>query len=155
MGVNEAPPHSRLHSKRGGHWRNMEYMETCVPFYLFIANRTRRIIPGGTRGALTGMMFGSVFCAVGQLLYNELGVQRVMYISRTGPAASPRPSLPISSGITELPVPKEPLLDRMIHTIGLKRVSDERYLAQLREERAAYLRKIAELEAKVQADEDS
>lgn len=109
----------------------------------------------GTRGALTGMMFGSVFCAVGQFLYNELGVQRVKYVSRTGPAASTRPTLPISSGITELPVPQKPFFDRMIHAIGLRRVSDEQYLAQLREERAAYLRKIAELEAKVQADEDS
>jgi hypothetical protein len=101
------------------------------------------------------MMFGSVFCAVGQLLYNELGVQRVKYVSRSSPTASPRPPLPISSGITELPVPKEPFFDRMIHTIGLKRVSDEQYLDQLREQRAAYLRKIAELEAKAQVDKDS
>ena len=113
------------------------------------------LFKGGTCGALTGMMFGSVFCAVGQLLYNELGVQRVKYVSRTGPAASLRPPSPISSEVTELPVPKETFFDRMIHAIGLKRISDEQYLAQLREQRAAYLRKIAELEAKVQADEDS
>lgn len=100
-------------------------------------------------------MFGSVSCAVGQLLYNELRVQRVKYVSRSSPAASRRPPLPISSGITELPVPEKPLFDRMIHAIGLKRVSDEQYLAQLREQRAAHLRRIAELEAKAQADEGS
>jgi len=108
----------------------------------------------GTRGALTGMMFGSVFCAVGQLLYNELGVQRVKFVSRTSPA-SPRLPLPSTSEITEPPVPKEPLFDRMIHAIGFKKVSDEEYLAQKKEERATYLQRISELEAKVQADKDS
>lgn len=100
-------------------------------------------------------MFGSVFCAVGQLLYNELGVQRVKFVSRTSSAASPRLPLPSAPEITELPVPKEPLFERMIHAIGLKRVSDEEYLAQMREERATYLQRIAELEAKLQADKDS
>jgi hypothetical protein len=101
------------------------------------------------------MVFGSVFCAVGQLLYNELGVQRVKFVSRTSPAASPRRPLPSASEITELPVPKEPLFDRIIHAIGFKKVPDEEYLAQMKEERATHLRRIAELEAKLQADKDS
>ncbi|KAH9043282.1 hypothetical protein EDB85DRAFT_1855748, partial [Lactarius pseudohatsudake] len=109
----------------------------------------------GTRGALSGMMFGSAFCAVGQLLYNELGVQRVKYVSRTSLAASPRPPLPSASRITEPLAPKEPLFDRMIHAIGLKKVSDEEYLAQMRAQRATSLQRIAELEAKLQADKDS
>ncbi|KAI9446499.1 hypothetical protein H4582DRAFT_569999 [Lactarius indigo] len=109
----------------------------------------------GTRGALPGMIFGSVFCAVGQLLYNELGVQRVKFVSRTSPTASPRPPLPSPSSVTELPVLKEPLFDRMIHAIGLKRVSDEEYLAQMRAERTAYLQRIAELETNLQAEKDS
>ncbi|KAI9466163.1 hypothetical protein BJY52DRAFT_329801 [Lactarius psammicola] len=109
----------------------------------------------GTRGALTGMMFGSVFCTVGQLLYNELGVQRVKFVSRTSPAASHRLPFPSASGVTDISVPKEPLFERMIHAIGLKRVSDEEYLAQMREERAKYLQRIAELEAKLQADKGS
>ena len=100
-------------------------------------------------------MFGSVFCTVGQLLYNELGVQRVKFVSRTSPDASPQLPSPIASGIPELPVPKEPLFDRMIQAIGFKRVSDEEYLAQMKGERATHLRRIAELEAKLQADKDS
>jgi hypothetical protein len=99
-------------------------------------------------------MFGSLFCAVGQLLYNELGVQRVKFVSRASPAASTRLPLPIDTGIHELSVPKEPLFDRMVHAIGLKRVSDEEYLAQMKEERARHLRRIAELEAKLKADKD-
>ena len=94
-------------------------------------------------------MFGSVFCAVGQLLYNELGVQRVKFVS----AASPRPS-PSVSEITE-PVHKEPLFDRIIHAIGFKKVPDEEYLAKMKEERATHLQRIAELEAELQADKDS
>ena len=98
-------------------------------------------------------MFGSVFCAVGQLLYNELGVQRVKFVSRTSPATSPRPS-PSVSEITE-PVHKEPLFDRIIHAIGFKKVPDEEYLAKMKEERATHLQRIAELEAELQADKDS
>jgi hypothetical protein len=100
------------------------------------------------------MVFGSVFCAVGQLLYNELGVQRVKYVSRTSPAASPRRPLPSTSEITELRVPKEPLFDRMVQAIGFKKLADEEYLAQMREKRATHLQRIAELEAELQADKD-
>jgi BMFP domain-containing protein YqiC len=38
----------------------------------------------------------------------------------------------------------------MVSAIGFNRLSDEEYLAQLREERAAYLRRIAELEAQLE-----
>ena len=100
-------------------------------------------------------MFGSVFCAFGQLLYNELGVQRVKFVARTSLNTSPQLPTPLAPGIPELPVPKEPLFDRMIQAIGLKRLSDEEYLAQMRGERATHLRRIAELEAKLQVDEDS
>lgn len=109
----------------------------------------------GPHGALTGMVFGSVFCAVGQLLYNELGVQRVKFVSRTSLVASLRRPLPSAPAITELPVSKEPLFDRMIHAIGFKKVSDEQYLAQMKKERATHLQRITELEAKLQADKDS
>ena len=99
-------------------------------------------------------MFGSLFCAGGQLLYNELGVQRVKFVSRTSPAASTRLPLPIDTGNHELSVPKKPLFDRMVRAIGLKKVSDEEYLAQIKGERATHLRRIAELEAKLKADKD-
>ena len=122
---------------------------------LFAArHRTDVLFQGGTRGALTGMLSGSVFCAVGQLLYNELGVQRVKFVSRARPSASPQSPLS-ASGITEPLAPNETLFDRIIHAIGVKRLSDEEYLTRMREERAAYLQRIAELEAKLQADKDS
>ncbi|KAI0256652.1 hypothetical protein BJV78DRAFT_1117210, partial [Lactifluus subvellereus] len=99
----------------------------------------------GTRGTFTGMMFGSVFCTIGQLLYNEFHVQRIRFISRRYPAPSSRPPPPTR---------KKPLFDRLIHAAGLKRLSDEEYLTQMREKRAAYLQRIAELEAQVEADKD-
>ena len=138
----------------GGVWNT--WRRTCPLTCSQHPTRLNVLFQGGTRGALTGTIFGSVFCAVGQLLYNELSVQRVKFVvSRTSPAASPRLPLPSASEVTEPSVPKEPLFDRIILAIGFKKVSDEQYLAKMREERAAYLQKIAELEAKLQADKDS
>jgi hypothetical protein len=93
-------------------------------------------------------MFGSVFCTLGQLIFNEFGVQRIKYISRMHLIPSPSPT-PIASE------PSKPLFDRMIHAIGLNRLSDEEYLARLREKRATYLRRIANLEAQLEEEKNS
>jgi hypothetical protein len=91
-------------------------------------------------------MFGSVFCTLGQVLfYNEIGVQRIKFISRRS-----RPPTPTVPELAEPCIPKQPLLDRIIHAIGINRLSDEEYLTQMREERAAHLRRIAKLEAQLE-----
>ena len=99
-------------------------------------------------------MFGSVFCTFGQALYNEFGVQRIKFISRRYHIPSQSPT-PMALEPSEPPAPKRPLLDRMINAIGLNRLSDEEYLAQMREERAVYLRRIAELEAQLEEEKNS
>jgi hypothetical protein len=109
---------------------------------------------GGTRGTFTGMMFGSVFGILGQVLYNEIGVQRIKFISRRYLIPSQLPTSTVS-GLAEPPMPKQPLLDRMIHAIGINKLSDEEYLTKMREDRAAYLRRIAELEAQLEEDKNS
>jgi hypothetical protein len=109
---------------------------------------------GGIRGTFTGMMFGSLFCTLGQVLYNEIGVQRIKFISRRYPIPS-HPPAPTVSGTADPPMPKQPLLDRVIHAIGINRLSDEEYLTQMREERAAYLRRIAGLEAQLEEDRNT
>jgi BMFP domain-containing protein YqiC len=43
----------------------------------------------------------------------------------------------------------------MINAIGLNKLSDEEYLAQVREKRAAYLQRIAELEARLEEEKNS
>jgi BMFP domain-containing protein YqiC len=43
----------------------------------------------------------------------------------------------------------------MIHAIGFNRLSDEEYLAQLREKRAAYLQRIANLEAQLEEEKNA
>jgi hypothetical protein len=111
---------------------------------------------GGTRGTFTGLTFGSVFCTLGQLLYNEFGVQRIKFISRRYPIPSEPPTrTPIVLEASEPPAPKQPLLDRIIHAMGLNRLSNEEYLVRLREERAAYLRRIADLEAQLEEEKNS
>lgn len=109
---------------------------------------------GGTRGTFTGMFFGSVVGTLGQVLYNEIGVQRIKFISRRYSIPSQLPT-PTVSGLAEPPMPKQPLFDRMIHAIGINKLSDEEYLAQMREERAAYLRRIAKLEEQLEEDKNS
>jgi len=108
----------------------------------------------GTRGTFTGLMFGSVFCTLGQVLYNEFGVQRIKFVSRRYLIPS-QPPTPIDPDLSEPPASKRPLFDRMISAIGLNRLSDEEYLAQMREERAAYLRRIASLEAGLEEEKHS
>jgi hypothetical protein len=110
---------------------------------------------GGTRGTLTGMMFGSVLCTLGQVVYNEMGVQRLKFISRRYYFPSQPPTPPTVFEPAEASVPKKPLLDRMIHAIGINRLSDEEYLAQIKENRAAYLRRIEKLEAQLEEDNSS
>jgi len=91
------------------------------------------------------------------VLYNETGVQRLKYISRRYPIPSPgQPPTPSTvSGLAEPSVPKKPLLDRVIHAIGINRLSDEEYLAQMKKKRAAYLRRIEKLEAQLGEDKPS
>jgi hypothetical protein len=101
------------------------------------------------------MVFGTVFCTLGQVVYNEMGVQRLKFISRRYLVPS-QPSTPSTvSELAEPSVPKKPLLDRMIHGIGINRLSDEEYLAQMREKRATYLRRIEKLEAQLEEDKSS
>jgi hypothetical protein len=99
------------------------------------------------------MIFGSVFGALGQVLYNEIGVQRIKFISRRYSIPS-QSQTPLISGFAEPPRPKQSLFDRMIHAIGINKLSDEEYLTQMREERAAYLRRIAKLEAQLEEDKN-
>jgi hypothetical protein len=100
------------------------------------------------------MIFGSVFCTLGQVVYNEMGVQRLKFISRR--YYTPQPPTPSTvSGLVKPSVPKKPLLDRMIHAIGINRLSDEEYVAQMREKRAVYQRRIEKLEARLEEDKSS
>ena len=98
------------------------------------------------RGTFTGVMLGSVFCTLGQVPCNEMGAKRLKFSSRRYPIPSQPPTLSTVSGLAEPSVPKTSLLDRMIHAIGIKRLSDEEYLAQMREKRAAYLQRLEKLE---------
>lgn len=101
------------------------------------------------------MVFGTVFCTLGQALYNEMGVQRLKFISRRYFIPTQPPTSSTISELAEPSVPTKPLLDRMIHGIGINRLSDEEYLAQMREKRAACLRRIEQLEAQLEEDKSS
>ena len=157
MGSYEVTPRARLRSKWGHHRECSERLETFVPsgLLLDVIRLNSMVFPlGGTRGTFTGMVFGSVFCTLGQALYNEMGVQRLKFISRRyhTPSQPPTPST-VSEAADS--APKKPLLDRVIHVMGINRLSDEEYLAQMRERRAAYLLRIEKLEAQLADDTSS
>ncbi|THH13859.1 hypothetical protein EW146_g6404 [Bondarzewia mesenterica] len=103
----------------------------------------------GSRGALPGLTIGAVGCSLVQLLYNELQVQRVKYVSRKLQVVAPV----VQQDPVDPPEPKRPLSERVMGLIGLKKLSDEQYLAKMKNDREICLRRIAELE-KIQEEEE-
>ncbi|KAI0062312.1 hypothetical protein BV25DRAFT_669548 [Artomyces pyxidatus] len=98
----------------------------------------------GSRGALRGLTIGACSCALIQLLCNEVEIQRVKYVSRSLQAAS-RPTQN-SAPSAEPPKPTRSFGDRIMALFGLTRLTDEDYLAKLKQDRDKYLQRIAELE---------
>ncbi|VDB82905.1 unnamed protein product [Peniophora sp. CBMAI 1063] len=83
------------------------------------------------RGTLPGALVGAAFCSLAQISLNEVGVQRLKYISRERNRASGPPSEPALAPSK----PKRPLLMRFMNWLGVKQVTPEEYLEKLRAER--------------------
>ncbi|KZV71629.1 hypothetical protein PENSPDRAFT_650492 [Peniophora sp. CONT] len=83
------------------------------------------------RGTLPGALAGAAFCSLVQLSANEVGVQRLRYISRE----RLRASLPSSEPAPPPPTPNKPFLMRFMGWLGVKQMTKEEYLKKLRAER--------------------
>lgn len=89
-----------------------------------------------------------------QLMYNELGIARIQYVSRKlqPPPQPPTPSTPAvhqpipTPSQEEEDEPKLPLSERLFTALGWHKVSDGEYLEKLKLKREMYLHRIAELE---------
>lgn len=103
-------------------------------------------LAGGMRGALPGFVMGALGCTIGQLVVNELEVTRLKFVSRKLKASSSTPPVPVQTKSAE-PQHVPPFLDRIASLFGLQRMSNEEYIAKLRKERDAALKRIAVLEA--------
>ena len=89
---------------------------------------------------------GAVGCTLLQYSANELGVQRVKFVSRRLGIATPVQQ-PVGSS-----EPTRPLGQRIAGLLGFKSLSDEQSIAQMKQDRDTYMKRIAELE-KLQEEE--
>lgn len=104
------------------------------------------------------MTTGALLCTLLQLAYNELGVMRLNYISKKLQSpmktearsnlsiSQPVPAATSETSLSSPSVERVPWTDRVFSLFGLQKVSDEEYLARLKRDRDAHLRRIAELE---------
>ncbi|ETW85974.1 hypothetical protein HETIRDRAFT_100471 [Heterobasidion irregulare TC 32-1] len=100
----------------------------------------------GSRGGLSGLAMGAVGCTLLQYSANELGIQRVKFVSRRLGIATPGQQ-PVGSS-----EPTRPLGQRIAGLLGFKSLSDEQFIAQMKQDRDTYMKRIAELE-KLQEEE--
>ena len=97
---------------------------------------------GGVRGVAPGFAIGAIGSTLLQLMSNELRVQRLKFVSRRLRA----PSIPTSQMSADPPEPKVPWTTRFLGYLGIRKLSDEEYLARLMADRDKHLARIAELE---------
>jgi hypothetical protein len=106
------------------------------------------VAPGGRPGLVPGLCTGTLVCTLLQWTYNELGIARVKYVSRTKVPPSPHKSHPTSSPASERPPPElqRPWSHKVLEFFGFQHISDEEYLARLKTTRDSALRRIEMLE---------
>ncbi|KAH9930712.1 uncharacterized protein B0H18DRAFT_133181 [Fomitopsis serialis] len=110
----------------------------------------------GRAGIMPGVLTAGLACTLFQLLYNELDIARIKYVSRK--LQTPQePTSALSQHASSIPQPDiEPpqtVAQRIFSALGWHKVSDEEYLAKLKFKREMYLQRIAELEKEKQEAE--
>ncbi|KAH9843206.1 uncharacterized protein C8Q71DRAFT_240181 [Rhodofomes roseus] len=109
----------------------------------------------GRPGIVPGMVTAGLVCTMVQLLYNELGVARIKYVSRklqASQAPTPASAPPQHPPDHDFEPPRS-VSERIFSMLGWHKVSDDDYLAKLKLKREMYLRRIAELEQEKQEAE--
>ena len=105
---------------------------------------------GGRQGTVPGLCTGAFVCMLLQWTYNELGILRVKFVSRSrhiqvAPSyeAQLRSTSPPAS---DLPGHSKPWSHNIFDSLGFRRISDDEYLAKMKATRDVYLRQIEVLE---------
>jgi hypothetical protein len=91
---------------------------------------------------LSSSVYVGAVCMLLQLGYNELGVQRLKYLSRSN--SMPTSTLPTSVSSNNSSSWKV----KALGLIGVRHLSDEEYLERLKLQREQYIKRIKELEKK-------
>jgi hypothetical protein len=103
---------------------------------------------------LSGSVSVGAVCMVLQLGYNELGIQRLRYLSQTN--SMPTPTLPVTvESLSNVPSDGSRCWkEKALWLMGVRLLSDEEYLERMKLQRDQYVRRIQELERKCQEERD-
>ncbi|KAF4603777.1 hypothetical protein EYR38_004193 [Pleurotus pulmonarius] len=104
-----------------------------------------RALKTGPKGILSGALAGATVCALLQYGYNEIGVQRLKYITRPQSSQS-KAAAPVDDNTS--------VFERVLSSLGIDRVPDDKYLIMLKDRREKRLRRIQELEAQIAEEEN-
>ena len=109
-------------------------------------------VEGGPSGILPGALTACIACTLLQFGVNEAEVARVKYFSSRpeGASTSQMSAHGPSSKTRQEASPS--IGSQLLLLFGLKRITDEEYLATLKKERDGHLRRIEELEAQLKSD---
>lgn len=100
---------------------------------------------GGRPGVLPGALTAGLICTMAQLVWNELNVMRVQYVSQSGVTHSdhdvaPTPHKPFS----------EKIMDGLAVVFPVRKISDEVYLERLLREKEAVERRLEAVRKELQ-----
>ncbi|EKM82431.1 hypothetical protein AGABI1DRAFT_124899 [Agaricus bisporus var. burnettii JB137-S8] len=98
-------------------------------------------IKTGTKGILERSAYVGAVCMFLQLAYNEFGIQRLKYISRSNSMETP--TLPTTGEPSE---DSRSWKEKALGLIGVRRMSSEEYLERMKLQREQYIKRIKELE---------
>jgi len=123
-----------------------------------VAGGLLRALKSGPRAAVPGAITVGTICTLLQLGYNEVGIQRLKFISRgqNSEAVSRSTVMPqakidaeASEDTAEQPSPWK---EKVLSIMGVRKVSEEEYLERLKVQRKHHLIRIQQLEQKLEEE---
>ncbi|KAJ8079074.1 hypothetical protein PM082_013361 [Marasmius tenuissimus] len=125
----------------------------------FVTGGIIRGLTAGPRVALPAGVTVGTACTVLQLLFNQVKISRLQYLSgnvaHTQGGSSTSPSNPTtnSSNTNTTSTPSEAnWTTSLLKFFGIRLLTDEEYLEKLRAQRNGYLERIAELESRIDSE---
>lgn len=103
----------------------------------------------GPAAVLPGAVTAGVICVLLQYAVNEADIARLRYISQQRHEST---SQPPSLQHTLVPEPSPTLMERIIHAVGIRKMTEDEYLERMKKTRDHHLHRIAELERQLEAE---
>lgn len=100
----------------------------------------------GPAAVLPGAVTASVVCVLLQYAVNEADIARLRYITQQRYESTSQPL--VDPSLSASPT----LVQRIIHAVGIRKVTEVEYLERMKKTRDHHLHRIAELERKLEAE---